>query len=181
MKKTLIPETFLNKTFEELKDLLVLKETNSETEYNFPFPTFKAVLKNGQLNIFGIEKSDAVFTFFSNGCRLIRTIFSVDETKELTVVLNDFFPDKFDYLTIENYNNLENLKFYKSTKGELPKIANKEIFTGLSDNLDLDNITNYKFINAHVRGYSVIIKLIDGFEYEENAFTVDIFQMENGE
>ncbi|SHK13757.1 hypothetical protein [Epilithonimonas mollis] len=179
MKKALTPETFLKKTLTELQDLLVLLETEPSIKDGFPFPTLDASLKNGSLNLFGIEKPDPIFKFIDGKCFLIKTNLTLQEAKEITLLLHDFFPDTFRFLSLENFKNFANVKFYNNEDDDFPRISNMEIFSGLDDDLDFENLYYYKSISAMTDNSIIALNLNEGEDPMENYFSLDIIGKDN--
>ena len=176
----LIPENFLGKPFEELKNFLKLKKYDLDfikSNKNNPNLFYDAILINGNLNILGIETKNSIFSFFGDECKSIKTFLNLDDTRKISLLLKDA-SNSFRYFPKENSRDLDKKFDTEIKEGKFTRFEIKKLEFDNSISFDVNNIENYEIISANLSNYRLIMNLKETLELKEKCFSVDIFQIE---
>ncbi|KQT22418.1 hypothetical protein ASG31_03590 [Chryseobacterium sp. Leaf404] len=169
-----MPESFLGKSFEELQDVLVLKDY----DYSFvknnisdPYFCFDAYLPEGRLSVLGVKIEHSIASFMANKCSNIIALISTEQAIKISSLLNDFSPDNFRFVSKEDLIELDNSISSKSIKGKFVEFEIRHRTFDSTKKFDINHFENYNLISAFLNDYRVII------ESKANQYLLTIFPL----
>ena len=173
-----VPENFLGKSFEELQDILVLKEY----DYSFikkhsvdPYFSFDTSISEGKLNVLGIEIDSSIISFIANKCSHIIALISTEQTIKIALLLMDFFPDNFRFASKEDLIELDKSVTSKIIKGKFVEFEIKHRPFDISKKFDISNFESYSLISAFLNDYRVMI------EHKAQKYLLTIFPLKSSQ
>ncbi|WP_312079407.1 hypothetical protein [Chryseobacterium sp.] len=157
-----LPESFLGKSFEELQDVLVLKEYDYSFIKNHisnPYFRFDTFISEGKLNVLGVEIDSSKISFMANKCSDITALISTEQAIKITLLLQDFFPLNFRFASKDDLFELDKSDTSKIIKGKFVEFEIKHREFDISKKFDIHNFENYSLISAFLNDYRMMIEL----------------------